>query len=164
MNATDLTPQQGGCTCRAVRYRLLQKPLFIHACHCSWCQRETGATFAINALIEADQVELLSGEIDVIDTPSASGQGQQIVRCKVCKAAVWSHYSAAKEKIKFIRVGTLDHPDMFAPDIHIFTSTKLPWLQLPEDTPQVEEYYRRSLYWPEDSVIRYKKAIQNNNQ
>src|SRR5262249_23520016 len=33
---------EGGCTCRQVRYRLIGTPLFVHACHCRWCQRETG--------------------------------------------------------------------------------------------------------------------------
>src|SRR5262249_50885893 len=64
---------EGGCTCRAVRYRLQRRPLFVHGCHCSWCQRETGTAFAQNALIEAGQVEVLSGAPELINTPSASG-------------------------------------------------------------------------------------------
>jgi len=39
---------EGGCTCRQVRYRMKGKPLFVHACHCTWCQRETGTVFATN--------------------------------------------------------------------------------------------------------------------
>ena len=53
----------GGCTCRFVRFRMTKKPLFVHCCHCRWCQRETGASFALNALIEADHVQLLQGEV-----------------------------------------------------------------------------------------------------
>ncbi len=40
----DLTFSDGGCTCRFVRYRMTTKPLFVHCCHCRWCQRETGAS------------------------------------------------------------------------------------------------------------------------
>src|SRR5512147_139136 len=58
----------GGCTCRFVRYRMTSRPLFVHCCHCRWCQRETGASFALNALIEADRVQLLQGKVEVIDT------------------------------------------------------------------------------------------------
>ena len=50
--------REGGCTCRHVRYRMTGKPLFVHACHCTWCQRETGTAFALNAMIEADRVEV----------------------------------------------------------------------------------------------------------
>jgi hypothetical protein len=53
---------EGGCTCGAVRYRLKARPLFVHCCHCTWCQRETGSAFAVNAFIEASQVELLNGK------------------------------------------------------------------------------------------------------
>src|SRR6267154_1180998 len=60
---------EGGCTCRFVRYRVATKPLFVHCCHCRWCQRESGASFALNAMIEADRVQLLQGEIEIVDTP-----------------------------------------------------------------------------------------------
>ena len=50
----------GSYTCGAVRYRLKGQPLFVHCCHCTWCQRETGSAFAVNAFIEASQVELLN--------------------------------------------------------------------------------------------------------
>jgi len=78
----------GGCTCRHVRYRMSTKPLFIHCCHCSWCQRETGSAFALNAMIEADRVQLLAGDVVVVDTPSHSGKGQRISRCPTCEVAV----------------------------------------------------------------------------
>ena len=71
---------EGGCACRAVRYRMTSRPMVVHACHCSWCQRETGTAFATNAVIEADRV-VVQGEVEVIDTPSASGKGQRIARC-----------------------------------------------------------------------------------
>ena len=68
----------GGCTCRFVRYRMTGKPLFVHCCHCRWCQRETGSAFALNAMIEADRVQILEGEVEAISTPSLSGKGQKI--------------------------------------------------------------------------------------
>ena len=71
-NAADF-PAEGGCACRAVRYRMLTAPLFVHCCHCTWCQRETGASFALNAMIESDRVEMLQGMVEVVDTPSNSG-------------------------------------------------------------------------------------------
>src|SRR5262245_36640914 len=70
---TDPFPLEGGCTCRAVRYRMKTRPLFVHCCHCRWCQRETGSSFALNAMIEADRVELLQGTPETVLTPSNSG-------------------------------------------------------------------------------------------
>ncbi len=144
----------GGCTCRFVRYRMTSAPLFVHCCHCRWCQRETGSAFALNAMIEADRVELLAGRVELVATPSNSGKGQKIARCPVCRVAVWSHYAGAGDAVCFVRVGTLDEPDRLPPDIHIFTSTKQPWVVLPPGVPAVAEYYATSEYWPAESLAR----------
>ena len=145
---------EGGCTCRAVRYRMTGMPLFVHCCHCRWCQRETGTAFALNAMIEADRVMLLKGEVEIVNTPSNSGKGQKISRCPVCYIALWSNYAGAGDSLRFVRVGTLDEPDRFPPDIHIFTSSKQPWVVLPEKIPAVPEYYDRNVYWPKASLER----------
>jgi hypothetical protein len=144
----------GGCTCRHVRYRMITKPLFVHCCHCRWCQRETGSAFALNAMIEADRVQLLEGDVAVIDTPSHSGKGQRISRCPRCEIALWSNYAGSGDAIRFLRIGTLDEPENFPPDIHIYTASKQPWLALPPQTPAVAEYYRTSERWPAESLER----------
>ena len=152
----------GGCTCRAVRYRMTSEPLFVHCCHCRWCQRESGAAFALNAMIEADRVALLQGEPEVINTPSNSGKGQKISRCPKCRVALWSNYAGAGDAVRFIRVGTLDDPDLLPPDIHIFTSSKQPWVVLPSGTPAVPEFYDLKKYWPKASLER-RAALRRNS-
>lgn len=152
-------PLEGGCTCRAVRYRIISAPLFVHCCHCRWCQRETGSSFALNAMIEADRVIVLTGEPEVVLTPSNSGKGQKIVRCLTCRIALWSHYAGAGDAVRFVRVGTLDEPDRLPPDIHIFTSSKQPWVVLPQGTPAVAEYYDREQYWPQESLERRRALL-----
>lgn len=157
MNTTETTSHDGGCTCRQVRYRMTSNPLIVHCCHCRWCQRETGSAFVINAMIEADRVAVLTGEVEIIDTPSHSGNGQRISRCSKCHVAVWSNYSC--DAIYCVRVGTLDEPDRLPPDIHIFTASRQPWVVLPPDIPAVEEYYETSDMWPADSLARRAALI-----
>lgn len=152
MPSHSVYPLTGGCDCRQVRYRMESAPLFVHCCHCRWCQRETGASFALNALIEADRVTLLGAEPEIIDTPSASGRGQKIARCPTCRIAVWSSYSSPL--YRFVRVGTLDTPDVVPPDIHIFTASKQPWVLLPPGVPAMSEYYDLNQYWPAQSLAR----------
>jgi len=159
MTADSDFPAEGGCDCRFIRYRLRTRPMFVHCCHCRWCQRETGASFALNALIEADRVELLGGEPQVVDTPSASGKGQRIARCPRCFVAVWSNYAGAGPRVRFVRVGTLDNPDLLSPDIHIFTASKQPWVTLAPGVPAVPEYYRREEHWPAESLERRRLLL-----
>lgn len=147
-------PIEGGCTCGAVRYRLRSRPLFVHCCHCRWCQRESGASFALNAMIESDRVDLIRGTPEMVATPSNSGKGQTIARCPHCYVALWSHYAGAGDRIKFVRVGTLDRPDLLPPDIHIFIASKQPWVVLPDGVPAVAEYYDREQFWPAQSLAR----------
>ena len=149
---------EGGCTCRAVRYRMKRNPIVVHCCHCRWCQRETGASFALNAVIEASNVELTQGRVDVIDTPSASGKGQKIARCPTCHVAVWGHYAGGGAAFSFIRVGTLDNPDLLAPDLHVFTSSRQPWVTLPPDARVFAEFYKAAEEWPKESLERWRAA------
>jgi hypothetical protein len=134
-------------------------PLFVHCCHCRWCQRETGASFALNAMIEADRVVHLGDEPEIVATPSNSGKGQRIARCPTCRVALWSNYAGAGDAVRFVRVGTLDEPDRLPPDIHIFTASKQPWVVIPPGMPAVEEYYDRQRYWPKESLARREALL-----
>ena len=153
---------EGGCSCRGVRYRMKTAPMYVHCCHCRWCQRETGASFALNAMIEADRVELIVGQPEIIDTPSESGKGQKIHRCPTCKVALWSNYATAGDSLNLLRVGTLDNPDVIAPDAHIFTSTKQPWVVLPPGAPAFEHFYNPKEQWPAETMARRKAALAKN--
>ena len=156
MTDPDRFPMEGGCACGATRYRMASAPMFVHCCHCRWCQRETGSAFALNAIIEADRLTLLQGAPDIVDAPSESGKGQKIARCPHCRVALWSHYGGAGEAVSFVRVGTLDHPDRVPPDIHIFTESKQPWVILPNGATAVPQYYRAKEVWPADSQTRWR--------
>jgi hypothetical protein len=156
MNGSAGFPAQGGCTCRAVRYTMTSAPLIVHCCHCRWCQRETGTAFALNAVIEADRVQLLAAAPELVLTLSNSGKGQKIARCPQCRVALWSHYSGAGDKASFVRVGTLDEPDLLPPDVHIFTESKQPWVVLPAGARAFAQFYRPSEVWPAASRARYQ--------
>ena len=149
---------EGGCACGSARYALTAPPLFVHCCHCTWCQRESGSAFAVNVLIEASCVAMLKGGLTEARLPSLSGQGQLFHRCPDCGVSLWSTYLGLGPHVHFVRAGTLDDPSLAPPDIHIYTSTKQPWVVLPKHLPAVAEYYARSEYWPAASLARFKAA------
>jgi hypothetical protein len=151
------TSLEGGCACAVVRYRLQSAPLFVHCCHCTDCQRQTGSAFVLNALIETDRVAVLSGQTADFRMPTDSGRPHDVVRCFGCGTAVWSHYGGLRQ-LTFVRVGTLDRPGALPPDVHIYTRTKLPWVTLPPGVPRFDAYYDSKTLWPSDSLLR-RQAI-----
>lgn len=152
---------EGGCSCGEIRYEVLVSPMIVHCCHCRWCQRQTGTAFALNALIEADQVRVIKGEVEILAVGSPSGKGQTIARCQSCRIAVWSNYymGGLKDYIRFIRVGTLDDPDIMPPDVHIFTCSKQPWVPLPDDAVIVDKFYKYEDVWSADSLLRREALL-----
>ena len=149
--------REGGCSCGAVRYRLTSEPMFVHCCHCLNCQRQTGSAFVINLLIEADRIELLGGEPEPVDVPRDDGSTQRIYRCPSCQVAVYSEYG--RPEVRFVRAGTLDEPSSVAPDVHIFTRSKVLWVTLPASTPAFDVYYDSRTLWPAESLERLDAAM-----
>ena len=135
--------------------------MFVNCCHCTWCQRETGSSYVLNALIESDRLTVLQGDPDVVVTPSASGKGQKIWRCPECRVALWSNFAGFGDSVSFVRVGTLDEPGRLAPDAHVFTSTKQPWVQIPDDHPSFGEFYKIKEQWPDESRARLRQALSD---
>ena len=149
--------REGGCACGAVRYRLASEPLFVHCCHCLSCQRQTGSAFVVNVLIEADRVEVQGDAPEPVDAPRDDGSVQRIHRCPTCWVAVFSEYG--RPEILFVRGGTLDRPASVAPDVHIYTRSKVPWVALPDDVPAFEAYYDSKTLWPAESLARLRAAL-----
>ncbi|SPF75991.1 Glutathione-dependent formaldehyde-activating enzyme [Aliiroseovarius pelagivivens] len=157
---------EGGCTCSHVRYRLSLRPLIVHGCHCTLCQKQTGAAYAVNALIEENRVKILSGSVRDMRVTTPSGAGQTITRCNRCGVAVWSKYHALPKignHVLFIRAGTLNDPARMPPDVHIHTSAKQPHVILSEQTPQFDQFYDPRKAWPPDSIRRYADIITSHD-
>src|SRR5262245_2826364 len=150
------SPREGGCACGAVRYRLTSEPMFVHCCHCLNCQRQTGSAFVVNLLIEADRVERLGEEPQAVDAPRDDGSVQRIHRCPRCQVAVYSEYG--RPEVLFVRAGTLDEPRAVTPDCHIYTRSKVGWVELPESANAFEVYYDAKALWPAESLERVKAA------
>ncbi len=149
---------EGGCACGAVRYRLSSLPMFVHCCHCLDCQRQTGSAFVLNALIETDRIAVSSGDLKPIGMPTDSGQPHHIYRCSTCQTALWSDYGG-RAALRFVRIGTLDDPTQLAPDVHIYTRSKQPWVVLPPSIPAFEAYYDPKKMWPAESLERRRAAL-----
>ena len=108
-------------------------------------------------LIEAGRVELLAGEPEPVAVPRSGGKTQRIWRCPACRVALYSRYT--RRQILFVRAGTLDDPPAVEPDVHIYTRSKLPWVELPASVPAFRSYYDAKKLWPAASLARLETAL-----
>jgi hypothetical protein len=133
-------------------------PMFVHCCHCTRCQRETGSPFAHHAIIEFSRFSVLQGEPEFVLVPTESGGKHWVARCPDCRTAMWNEHGTRRAITRYVRVGTLDVPDALPPRAHIFTRSKQVWLSLPVDAPLYRASYDAATTWPAASLERYKAA------
>jgi hypothetical protein len=155
-----LAPLDGGCACGALRYRLLAPPLFVHCCHCTRCQRETGGPFAHHAMIEFSQFTVVQGEAQFVEVPTDSGRKHWVARCASCLTALWNEHGSRSSVTRYVRVGTLDRPEACPPRAHIFVRSRQPWLVLPPEVPSYAGFYDAARTWPPESLARYEAAAE----
>jgi len=150
---------EGGCSCGRIRYTLQSTPLIVHACHCRDCQRVTGSAFVTNIWIERKFVEVSGAEPKSFRLKGGSGKAHDVFFCETCGTYVWSRYQVTRGDMLFVRAGTLDDPTAVRPDVHIFTRTKVPWLELPKGVPAFETIYKIDQFWPAESKERLRQEL-----
>src|SRR5258707_9433513 len=119
----------------------------------------TGSTCVLNRWLEKTCINAAHGLPHSARGAAGSGKPQKLFFCGDCMTRLWSKYHAAPGDTLLVRVGTLDHPESVEPDVHIFTRSKLPWLQLPPDKPSFEAFYKIPEVWPAASQERLRRNI-----
>ncbi|MCJ8191883.1 GFA family protein [Sphingomicrobium aestuariivivum] len=155
---TTEAKRRGRCACGKVEVEVTGAPIITHACHCSYCQRESGSAFGLNCLYEAGRVAI-TGPVETVVTGSESGKDQWILRCKHCHVAVSGHYHHTREKIHFVRAGVLGDRTV-RPDCHIHASAKMDWVGLDPDIPAFEGFYDARTFWTDEQMARWKAAAK----
>ena len=145
--------REGGCACGAVRYRLASDPLFVHCCRCMNCQRQTGSAFVIDLLIRP--TESSSSPVNRAGR-RASDRRQEAEDLALSDVPGRGLRRTRGRQVRFVRGGTLDDPAAVAPDVHIFTRSKLPWVALPDSVPAFAVYYDTKKLWPTASLERFE--------
>ncbi|MBL8773487.1 MAG: GFA family protein [Phenylobacterium sp.] len=128
---------EGGCNCGAVRYRIEGDPMGVAACHCTRCRRQSGSVFSVNLLVPAGAMAV-EGEMTTFeDTDTTSGAPVYREFCGRCGTPIRSRLGA-NPAMEAVKAGTLDDPNGFAPRLHVFTRSKVDWVEIPAGAPQFE--------------------------
>ena len=122
---------EGGCNCGAVRYRVDGDPMVVAQCHCRNCQRQSGSAFSTNLLVKAVNVTTTGDLTTYVDKDTLSGDPMLRKFCGHCGSPILSEFSNGSGMV-VVKAGTLDDPAPFVPGVSVWTSSALPWVQLPE--------------------------------
>ena len=126
---TTTTTLEGGCLCRAVRYRATGTPVLRALCHCDSCRKASGAPMSAWIMFMASDV-VFEG------TPKtyASSDGCARGFCGTCGTSL-SFTAAYLPGLIDLTIGSLDEPALATPLLQSWDSTRLPWLQVSEGIP-----------------------------
>jgi len=153
--------KEGACACGKVRYELHGSPMIVHACHCTACRHMGGGPFAVNICIEADNVVVTSGELRTVRLNSGeSGQPCETWFCGDCGTALWNRYHVSPANCRYVRASTLNDPASITPDVHIWTQSKMPWIELPGDVPSFEQFYDPKTIWTPENLERLHRNME----
>ena len=131
-------PITGGCNCGSVRYEITAPPLVVAACHCSQCRRQSGAAYSVNLIVRSKAMRVEGKTTVWTDTDTESGSPLAREYCGCCGSPIRSVPSSTPG-IVAVKAGTLDYPAPFAPTIHLWTMSKLPWVSIPDGLTTFEK-------------------------
>ena len=137
---------EGGCVCGGVRYVVHGDPERVTLCHCTWCQRRTGAAFGIEAVFCEDRVELAADMLRTYRHVSdGSGRWLDQQFCATCGANIGFTLEAVPG-IRTIAAGTFDDPSWIDAETHrsrhVFVRSARRWCAIPEGIETYEEHFR----------------------
>ncbi|MBX3620133.1 MAG: GFA family protein [Rhizobacter sp.] len=130
-------PYFGHCLCGAIRYRVTAEPLTYYACHCTDCQRRTGAAFGLSMLVKQEAIELLQGEPVAYTATLRDGRIKAGRMCAACGTRLWGGPDG--RAVRVLQPGTLEGPTGLAPIAHQWMSEAQPWVVLPEGARRYEK-------------------------
>ena len=124
------SPLTGSCLCWAVRFELTEPPVSASYCHCTRCQRRTGAAASAQARIVPGSLRILSGEELLRAFEPDGGAGK--VFCSACGGALWS-VNPEDGEIMSVRMGAFDSDPGVRPAYRQYVAYAAPWEPIPDD-------------------------------
>lgn len=124
MNIT--LPQNGGCQCSSIRYRITGQPLALYACHCTDCQKQSSSGFGMSLWVARADIAF-SGELKFWTTHGGSGNPKLCARCGDCGTRLY-HGSTDEQKLISLKAGSLDDRSWLRPTAHLWMRSAQPWV------------------------------------
>jgi hypothetical protein len=125
----------GGCQCGAVRHECAGEPLALYACHCTECRKQSASAFGMSYIVPRESFRVTRGAPACWTRRADSGRRLRCFFCPACGSRLWHEREGVADSLS-VKAGSLDEPVDFSAAIHIWTSRKLPGLDIPEAAVQ----------------------------
>lgn len=124
----------GGCLCGQVTLAIDAEPIGARYCWCRDCQRIASGSATVNVLFPEEAVRY-SGELTTLEMTADSGNTVERGFCPKCGAQMYSRTVTPAGMPMRVRAGTLDDPDLMAPQAIIWASSAPSWATLDPALP-----------------------------
>jgi len=121
----------GGCQCGTIRYEVAGAPKSLVVCHCSDCQRQSGSAFGMTMVVSEADFRLIKGNLKTYASKSAAGRAKLGAFCPECGTRIYHKLEWRKGMVS-VKPGTLDNTSWLKPEMHLWTSSKQPWVIVPD--------------------------------
>lgn len=137
-------PQNGGCQCGAIRYEITAPPALVYACHCTDCQSQSGSAFGMAAMMRHADLHFTRGEPAAFEQVAGGGRKRLCWFCRECGTRlVHTPFGPLGETYRNLKPGTLDDTSWLRPNVHFWTRSAQPWVQIPEGDLRFETQTER---------------------
>jgi hypothetical protein len=116
----------GGCHCGAIRFEADVDPERVGICHCTDCQRLSGAPYRASAAAPADRVSFSGGEPSIYIKTADSGRKRAQAFCPACGSPLYATGAEDRATLN-IRLGAIDQRDQLTPIRQIWCRSAQPW-------------------------------------
>lgn len=124
---------KGHCLCGTITYSSDADPAAVVICHCDECQRQSGAPFSLNVIVDRERFTIAGDTLTSFETVGTdSGEKRQRMFCSRCGSTVLSILAEA-EDLAIIKAGTLEDRSWLEPEMEVWCESAHPWLQSTEE-------------------------------
>ena len=126
-----------GCHCKQLTYRYSGEPHCCYTCHCTDCQRASGAAFTSNMIVDMSDISLASGSTSELCYQHNNDQ-LHVTCCRTCGTDLYLYFKT-RPATATILTGTFFQQHWFSPIAHIWTQSAVSWLTLNDGLPCFEK-------------------------
>jgi hypothetical protein len=128
-------PHTGQCLCGQVRLAINADPVGARMCWCRDCQSIASGSPTVNVLLLEEAVHF-DGELGRYQMIADSGNTVERGFCPKCGAQMYSRTVSPKGMPMRVRAGTLDNPELMAPQSIIWADRAPSWAVFDPELPR----------------------------